>query len=76
MYDEFGNLKKKFRAKMQRAEAAQSLPPGVGRAGWEAEELGRGNSFVVCVVHNEGFKVLHFLCPCFPPSFYSINQTP
>lgn len=40
MYDEFGNLKKKFRAKMQRAEAAQSLPPGVGRAGWEAEELG------------------------------------
>lgn len=40
MYDEFGNLKKKFRAKMQRAESAQSLPPGVGRAGWEAEELG------------------------------------
>ncbi|KAL3354003.1 hypothetical protein AABB24_018592 [Solanum stoloniferum] len=40
MYDEFGNLKKKFRAKTQRAEAAQSLPPGVGRAGWEAEELG------------------------------------
>ncbi|KAF3661033.1 transcription initiation factor TFIID subunit 15 isoform X1 [Capsicum chacoense] len=40
MYDEFGNLKKKFRAKTQRTEAAQSLPPGVGRAGWEAEELG------------------------------------
>ncbi|KAK4708650.1 hypothetical protein R3W88_029575 [Solanum pinnatisectum] len=40
MYDEFGNLKKKFRAKTQRAEATQSLPPGVGRAGWEAEELG------------------------------------
>lgn len=39
MYDEFGNLKKKFRAKAQQAEAAQSLP-GVGRAGWEVEELG------------------------------------
>lgn len=39
MYDEFGNLKKKFRAKAQQAEAGQSLP-GVGRAGWEVEELG------------------------------------
>ncbi|GAA0183547.1 RNA splicing factor [Lithospermum erythrorhizon] len=39
MYDEFGNLKKKFRAKAQRAEAAQTLP-GVGRAGWEVEEIG------------------------------------
>lgn len=39
MYDEFGNLKKKFRAKTQQAEAAQVLP-GAGRAGWEVEELG------------------------------------
>lgn len=39
MYDEFGNLKKKFRAKTQQIEASQSLP-GVGRAGWEVEELG------------------------------------
>lgn len=39
MYDEFGNLKKKFRAKTQQAESGQSLP-GVGRAGWEVEELG------------------------------------
>ncbi|KAK6145737.1 hypothetical protein DH2020_022557 [Rehmannia glutinosa] len=39
MYDEFGNLKKKFRAKTQQAEMAQSVP-GVGRAGWEVEELG------------------------------------
>ncbi|KAL3502245.1 hypothetical protein ACH5RR_036694 [Cinchona calisaya] len=39
MYDEFGNLKKKFRAKMQQAESGQSLP-GVGRAGWEVEDLG------------------------------------
>lgn len=39
MYDEFGNLKKKFRAKAQRSETSQSLP-GVGRAGWEVDELG------------------------------------
>ncbi|XP_061342140.1 transcription initiation factor TFIID subunit 15 [Gastrolobium bilobum] len=39
LYDEFGNLKKKFRAKTQQAEAAQVLP-GSGRAGWEVEELG------------------------------------
>lgn len=39
MYDEFGNLKKKFRAKMQQAEPGQVLP-GTGRAGWEVEELG------------------------------------
>ncbi|KAK6131611.1 hypothetical protein DH2020_034625 [Rehmannia glutinosa] len=39
MYDEFGNLKKKFRAKTQQAEMTQSVP-GVGRAGWEVEELG------------------------------------
>ncbi|KAK3010842.1 hypothetical protein RJ639_011521, partial [Escallonia herrerae] len=39
MYDEFGNLKKKFRAKMQQAEAGQVLP-GTGRAGWDVDELG------------------------------------
>ncbi|XP_058097961.1 transcription initiation factor TFIID subunit 15-like isoform X2 [Magnolia sinica] len=39
MYDEFGNLKKKFRAKMQQVESGQILP-GSGRAGWEVEELG------------------------------------
>ncbi|XP_052186775.1 transcription initiation factor TFIID subunit 15 isoform X2 [Diospyros lotus] len=39
VYDEFGNLKKKFRAKTQQAEAGQVLP-GTGRAGWEVEELG------------------------------------
>lgn len=38
MYDEFGNLKKKFRARAQQAEA-RTLP-GAGRAGWEVEELG------------------------------------
>ncbi|XP_044491446.1 transcription initiation factor TFIID subunit 15-like [Mangifera indica] len=38
LYDEFGNLKKKFRAKTQ-AEAGQVLP-GAGRAGWDVEELG------------------------------------
>ncbi|XP_038906136.1 transcription initiation factor TFIID subunit 15 [Benincasa hispida] len=39
MYDEFGNLKKKFRAKSQQMEAGRILP-GAGRAGWEVEELG------------------------------------
>ncbi|PPS08419.1 hypothetical protein GOBAR_AA12227 [Gossypium barbadense] len=39
MYDEFGNLKKKFRAKTQQAEAARVLPRS-GRAGWEVGELG------------------------------------
>ncbi|CAI9089994.1 OLC1v1024664C2 [Oldenlandia corymbosa var. corymbosa] len=39
MYDEFGNLKKKFRAKMQQTEAGQKIP-GVGRAGWDVDELG------------------------------------
>lgn len=39
LYDEFGNLKKKFRAKTQQAEAGRTLP-GAGRAGWEVEELG------------------------------------
>lgn len=39
MYDEFGNLKKKFRAKMQQSGSG-SAPPGSGRAGWEVEDLG------------------------------------
>ncbi|MQM19015.1 hypothetical protein Taro_052015 [Colocasia esculenta] len=39
MYDEFGNLKKKFRAKMQQIDNGSTLP-GSGRAGWEVE-LGR-----------------------------------
>ncbi|OAY29064.1 transcription initiation factor TFIID subunit 15 isoform X2 [Manihot esculenta] len=39
LYDEFGNLKKKFRVKTQQAESGR-LPPGAGRAGWEVEELG------------------------------------
>ncbi|KAK1259178.1 hypothetical protein QJS04_geneDACA021505 [Acorus gramineus] len=39
MYDEFGNLKKKFRAKMsQQVEGGQALPSS-GRAGWEVEEI-------------------------------------
>ncbi|KAF7131693.1 hypothetical protein RHSIM_Rhsim09G0072300 [Rhododendron simsii] len=38
LYDEFGNLKKKFRAKTQQSEAGQVLP-GVGRAGWEEISL-------------------------------------
>lgn len=39
MYDEFGYLKKKFRAKTQQVEVGQVVP-GAGRAGWEVEELG------------------------------------
>jgi hypothetical protein len=39
MYDEFGNLKKKFRAKAKNTESAQSLP-GSGRAGGEVEQRG------------------------------------
>lgn len=39
MYDEFGNLKKKFRAKTHQADTGKVLP-GAGRAGWEVEELG------------------------------------
>lgn len=46
LYDEFGNLKKKFRAKMQQAEAGRG-PPGAGRAGWEVEELGIVNFTLV-----------------------------
>lgn len=38
MYDEFGNLKKKFRAKTQDAEPVQ-VSQGAGRAGWQVEEL-------------------------------------
>ncbi|KAJ8420698.1 hypothetical protein Cgig2_016237 [Carnegiea gigantea] len=39
MYDEFGNLKKKFRAKTQQTDTGKVLP-GSGRAGWRIEELG------------------------------------
>uniref|UniRef100_A0A6M2E7X1 Transcription initiation factor TFIID subunit 15 n=1 Tax=Populus davidiana TaxID=266767 RepID=A0A6M2E7X1_9ROSI len=39
LYDEFGNLKKKFRAKTQQPETGRALP-GAGRAGWEVEQLG------------------------------------
>ncbi|KAG2577288.1 transcription initiation factor TFIID subunit 15-like isoform X2 [Panicum virgatum] len=38
IYDEFGNLKKKFRSKLH-TESAQALP-GSGRAGWEVEHRG------------------------------------
>eukprot|EP00252_Welwitschia_mirabilis_P027144 TRINITY_DN9215_c0_g1_i2.p1 TRINITY_DN9215_c0_g1~~TRINITY_DN9215_c0_g1_i2.p1 ORF type:complete len:457 (-),score=129.99 TRINITY_DN9215_c0_g1_i2:123-1493(-) len=38
MYDEFGNLKKKFRAKHQRNEGSQTVP-GLGKAGWDEEAL-------------------------------------
>ncbi|KAF9677060.1 hypothetical protein SADUNF_Sadunf08G0068300 [Salix dunnii] len=38
LYDEFGILKKKFRAKTQQAEARRVLP-GAGRAGWEVDEF-------------------------------------
>ncbi|XP_078428748.1 TBP-associated factor 15 [Wolffia australiana] len=37
MYDEFGILKKKFRAKMQESGGPSAPPPGTGRAGWEAD---------------------------------------
>ncbi|KAL6623316.1 hypothetical protein ACP70R_033195 [Stipagrostis hirtigluma subsp. patula] len=39
IYDEFGNLKKKFRSKALNTESAQTLP-GSGRAGWEIEQRG------------------------------------
>lgn len=41
MYDEFGNLKKKFRAKAQQPDATGQSIPGSGRAGWEVEVLGK-----------------------------------
>lgn len=50
MYDEFGNLKKKFRVKAHQAEVGQVLP-GTGRAGWEVEELGT-TSFVISNARN------------------------
>ncbi|KAJ7297762.1 hypothetical protein O6H91_Y037300 [Diphasiastrum complanatum] len=43
MYDEFGNLKKKFRIKAKQGEAIgqnQQTAPGMGKAGWDIEELG------------------------------------
>lgn len=53
MYDEFGNLKKKFRVKAQQTEVGQVLP-GTGRAGWEVEELGTRFIYVNYIV-----KVIH-----------------
>lgn len=55
MYDEFGNLKKKFRAKTQLAEAGRVLP-GAGRAGWQVEELG-----IVAIVSLNLFIYLFFI---------------
>ncbi|KAJ7560719.1 hypothetical protein O6H91_04G142100 [Diphasiastrum complanatum] len=43
MYDEFGNLKKKFRTKAKQGESwvqNQQTAPGMGKAGWDTEELG------------------------------------
>ncbi|KAL9265695.1 Transcription initiation factor TFIID subunit 15-like protein [Drosera capensis] len=39
MYDEFGNLKKKYRAKSQQAEVGKPLPES-GRALWDIEDRG------------------------------------
>ncbi|KAM0936769.1 putative RNA recognition motif domain, Zinc finger, RanBP2-type, RNA-binding domain superfamily [Dioscorea sansibarensis] len=58
MYDEFGNLKKKFRAKAQQTETGQTLP-GSGRAGWEVEDIerrGRERSNDQGRNHREGSK--------------------
>ncbi|CAH2036318.1 unnamed protein product [Thlaspi arvense] len=38
MYDEFGNLKKKYRVKTHQADARPAV--AAGRAGWEVEDLG------------------------------------
>ena len=38
MYDEFGNLKKKYRVKTHQADARPAV--AAGRAGWDVEELG------------------------------------
>ncbi|CAE5959820.1 unnamed protein product [Arabidopsis arenosa] len=40
MYDEFGNLKKKYRVKTSQADTRPAV--AAGRAGWEVEELGIG----------------------------------
>ncbi|KAL2610254.1 hypothetical protein R1flu_028827 [Riccia fluitans] len=40
MYDEFGNLKKKFRLKAKLGDSAVSTLPGVGKSAWDKEELG------------------------------------
>jgi hypothetical protein len=39
MYDEFGNLKKKYRVKTNQADTRPAV--AAGRAGWEVEELGK-----------------------------------
>lgn len=38
MYDEFGNLKKKYRVKTNQADTRPAV--AAGRAGWQVEELG------------------------------------
>ncbi|KAL3695549.1 hypothetical protein R1sor_009625 [Riccia sorocarpa] len=40
MYDEFGNLKKKFRLKAKLGDSAASAMPGAGKSAWDKEELG------------------------------------
>lgn len=57
LYDEFGNLKKKFRAKTQQPETVQSVP-GAGRAGWEVEELGIIISFFFQELYNSFYSFL------------------
>lgn len=65
MYDEFGNLKKKFRAKTQQVEAGQ-LASGAGRAGWEVEEIGTLNFCLQKMPDNVLSKVhLPFHCSDF-----------
>lgn len=39
MYDEFGNLKKKYRVKTNQADTRPVV--AAGRAGWQVEELGK-----------------------------------
>lgn len=50
MYDEFGNLKKKFRAKAHQTE--MTVQGGSGRAGWEVEDLGTGWHLFKIFSHN------------------------
>ncbi|KAL8089035.1 hypothetical protein AgCh_038699 [Apium graveolens] len=53
IYDEFGNLKKKYRVKMQQAKTGQVLP-GTGCAGWEVEELeNKDEDGSLCTTYND-----------------------
>ncbi|KZV14440.1 transcription initiation factor TFIID subunit 15 [Dorcoceras hygrometricum] len=60
MYDEFGNLKKKFRSKTLQTENSLGVP-GVGRAGWEVEELDEE------IIAAEAFVLLELCRPFFLP---------